>query len=392
MILSIDRDRLLSLVAFARGAADKKSTMPMLTNLHLSAKGEELVAVGTDLALRIVATGEAAVQKAGAVCLSAETLHSIVSGLPAGEIALAVDEVFAAVLSTGTSRAKLRGVSPEDYPGRKAVPNASSAEVPASQLRALLAAVLHAVSDDTARHHLNGVHLSAKDGALIAASTDGHRLAANQQEVSGIEALGLGAGGERTLILPLRAAKELVRRLDGVTGGVVLSVGWREESRTTPLELAARLPGYVLASNLIDGQYPDWRQVMPARPRREVEASRTSLLEAGRRVLAVASQERAKTKDGTTYCPYGSRLDIEEGQLRLSSTVENVGEAEEKIAVTYKGSALSKGINLTYLLDAVKAADSEEVTLDLGYDDIDPIAVYPASSDYPRCVTMPMRL
>jgi DNA polymerase-3 subunit beta len=389
MQISIDRDRFLSLVTTAKSATNKRSTMPILASVYLKAEDGSLTVVGDDLGLRATASGEAKIQKPGAVCLDAENLHRLLSSFSAGEVSLSVNELYRTSLAVGeNSQARLGGVNPQDYPAAKKIDHTTSAELPAEDIRAIFGAVLHATAKESLdKIFLTTVFLQQRENKLTSVGSDGHRMSAVLRELPAAETLGISAG----LLLPRDAVQKMLQILDGAAGQVTVSIGWREEKQQTPLDLTLTVGESSITAKTLPSEYPDWLTLisrLDLTPRLDVP--RAALIESAKRVAVISGLEVGKTQAGQIVEPR-CQLTLEKGILWLSTeTRDGLNKAEEQIPVTYQGKRRDLGVNVAYFLAALKAIDAENVTLAFPSAPNEPLLLTPAGSQTQICAISKM--
>jgi DNA polymerase-3 subunit beta len=368
MEFSIDRAEFLQSLSPTQGVVERRNTLPILANVLLEAKSDLTVAA-TDLEVHIRRRSNAKVKSPGAATVGARKLHELVRELKPGEITVrSLENQFVEVVS-GRSRVKLVGLPATDFP---AFPHGEPGSkptftVPAETLAQMIDRTLFAVSTDETRAHLGGVYLTSTDDALRFVGTDGHRLALVDQPVKDARA------SEKGIILPRKGLAELRRLLDGVEGNI--------EATVTPNALRVQQGDVELVMRLIDGEFPNYEQVIPKATKSKIVVEKNELLSALRRVSVVAS-DRAR----------GVKLHIAEGQLTISASSPDFGEASEEIEIAYGGESLSVGFNSRYLTD-VLAVLPEETRVEIALiDDASPGVIRAEDDESYNYVVMPMRL
>jgi DNA polymerase-3 subunit beta len=377
MELSISKKSFLRGLARTHAVADRKSSMPILSNILLTAEGTGTLALAaTDLYLGVSATADAKVKKGGTVAVSARTLFDIVKALPEGEIQWTVGENQAAEIRCGKVRYKIPGMPGEDFPPLPNPGKTDFAELDAEVLGDLIQHTSYSMSSDDTRPHLAGA-LFEGDGKLVRmVTTDGHRL--SKAEVK----LPKGSMLNFSMLVPNKGIAELKRLIEdakadkGKDDGP-LTVG----VATTGGNAFFRREGILLSVKLADEQFPPYGKVIPQQQQRRMVVARNLFLEALKRISLVASD-----KSG------GVRLHLEPGLLRITSENPDVGEGSEELEVDYAGDPLVIGFNARYLLDALGSLSSEQVALETS-GELDPGVVRPVSEsiDYIG-VIMPMRI
>ena len=377
MELSISKKSFLRGLARTHAVADRKSSMPILSNILLTAEGTGTLALAaTDLYLGVSATADAKVKKGGTVAVSARTLFDIVKALPEGEIQWTVGESQAAEIRCGKVRYKIPGMPGEDFPPLPNPGKADFAELDAEVLGELIQHTSYSMSSDDTRPHLAGA-LFEGDGKLVRmVTTDGHRLSKAEAKLE------KGSMLNFSMLVPNKGIAELKRLIEdakadkGKDDGT-LTVG----VATTGGNAFFRREGILLSVKLADEQFPPYGKVIPQQQQRRMVVGKSQLLEALKRISLVASD-----KSG------GVRLHLEPGLLRITSENPDVGEGSEELEVDYAGDPLVIGFNARYLLDALGSLSSEQVALETS-GELDPGVVRPVSEtiDYIG-VIMPMRI
>jgi DNA polymerase-3 subunit beta len=370
MELTIQRGELLKGLARTQGIADRKTTMPILAHALLSAEGKnKLVVSATDLSVSVRGSVTAHVKKPGAMSAQAKTLFEVVRSLPDEEIQLKLQENQRLLIRCGKVEYKINGMSDKDYPK---IPDTSALayiDVDGAILRDMIDKTLFSVSHDDTRYHLSGVYVEADGDKLRMVSTDGHRLS-RVERLAGAGKLGLKEG----VIIPHKGVGE-VRRLIDEEGENVVGVAIKDGSAHF------RKGDVTLSVKLIDAKFPDYGQVIPRSSSQKAVLKRAPFLEALRRISLLASGDRSG----------GVKLDLTKGTLRVSSDNPDLGEGQEEVSAEFDGAQLRIGFNARYLVDALGASDSDEVSLELN-DDRSPGLLRPVEDEGYICVVMPIRL
>jgi len=376
MDLVAPKKNLLRLLQRCQGVADKKSTMPVLANVMLSADGDLITVAATDLYLSVTGSTEAKVAQAGSIALPARDMFDRIKHMPDGPIQISVGNGAATIIKAVSSarRYTLHGLPGGDFPALPKVDDAA-AEISLSvhTLGQLIARTIFSISTDETRAHLNSALFECDNGLVRMVTTDGHRLSKMEIPVDGLEA-------KTTMLVPLKAIAELKKILDEVADN-------RETTKVcisqTGPNAFFRLGGVSFSVKLIDAQFPPYDAVIPAMTDRAVKTPRMQFKEALRAVSLAASDRTG-----------GVKLGISENALRITSESPESGNGFDEVSIDYDGPEISVGFNARYLLDALNAIDDEEVTLGLS-GELDPAVVRPASEDAKDdyiAVVMPMRV
>ena len=373
MQLSIARAELQRGLARIQSIVEKRNSMPILANTLLTAtkKGTpQLEIAATDLDLGVRGIHPADVAKAGGITVSARKLFEIVRELPEEPVSLAAHADSYLELRCGRSRFRLAGTAAEEFPTLPSLQPGTVSRLPAAVLSDMIERTMYAASTDETRYNLNGVYFELlDDGArLRMVATDGHRLAVADRPL-GTDAAGLASG----VILPRKALAELKRLVDEEDADEI-------ELGVEGASALIRKGEVTLVARLVEGEFPNYRQVIPKASRHRIVVPGEVLTHAVRRVSLV-SIERSKA----------IRLELSPGQLRISSANPDLGEAAEELDVDYQGAELAVGFNARYLLDCLAAFRSKEVEVSLE-DELSPAVLRPAEDAESLAVVMPMRI
>ncbi len=316
----------------------------------------------TDLEVGARVSVPATVTRPGGITLGARKLVELVRELPPQPIALVLRENSWVQLVCGTASFRLVGLPAEEYPPLAMDGAEGWVTVDGARLRAMLSRTSYAMSQDESRPFLNGLHCVLKQREFRVVATDGHRLALDRMEIE--------AEGEMAGIVPRKAIQEMGRVL-GSAAAVDLVV--REN------QFFLRTAGVVLASKLIEGQFPNYEQVLPRAHPRRLTVDRELLIAALRRVSVVADDRTRPV-----------RLSAGVGVLRLTAASQELGEAEEVLPAEFSGDELNIAFNARYLLDALGPMDGERIVVELK-DALSPGVFKSAADEAHLCVIMPMR-
>jgi DNA polymerase III subunit beta len=382
MELTVAKKDLLKLVARMQGVAERKSTMPVLSNILLAVDGPSaLRAAATDLYLALVGRVTVDVSKGGSVAVPAKDLLERLRMMPEGPIHLSTqDNAATTIKAAGTARRyTLRGMPGEDFPPLPAPSEGSpSLAIDVDVLQELVAKTHFSVSTDETRAHLNSA-LFEWDGDIVRmVTTDGHRLSKMEVKVSGRQA-------SATMLIPLKAIQELRRLCEDLSA----------EGKESPKEGVAKPQlhitqsgasaffqggGMTFAVRLVDAQFPPYSQVIPQRSDKIVRVPRAPLAEA-LRAVSVAASERTG----------GVKLALGKGTLRITTESPESGEGFDEVPIEYGGAEMTIGFNARYFLDVLGALDEEDVELGFG-GELDPAVVRPVGQRQFLAVVMPMRI
>jgi DNA polymerase III subunit beta len=369
MEFTIGRNELLAGLYLTQGIVERRTTIPILGNVLIQAVGDGVVVAATDQEIAIRRHCTAAVKRKGMLTAGARKLYEMVREIPEGEVRIRQQDNNWIEISAGKSRFRLVGLDPREFP---AMPDGSSANTGAVRisgetLNELIEYTIFAVSADETRVNLNGIYVEGVDSTrLRLVATDGHRLAMITRPVERAELA-------KPVTIPRKAVVELRKVLESGDEPVELSVdGGVAHARRGNVQMSMRL---------IEGEFPDYHQVIPAKAERVASVDASSLLAALRRV-SVVSSERTR----------GVKLQLEGQRLELSTINPDVGEAAEEIDVEYDGEAVSIGFNARYLMDVLGVIPADR-RVEIGLNDEVSPGTIRAVGDADYCyIVMPMRL
>jgi DNA polymerase-3 subunit beta len=363
MKFSVSKDKLLEGLSIVQNVVSTRTTLPILSNVLLQASEGEIRLTTTDLDVGVRGSVEAQVERSGATTLPARRLFSIVRELPAAEIYVDVDSKNLASIRSGPSYFKILGLPEEEFPPLPRFDDAKIFTIAQKDLKDGLKKTSYAISTDETRYVLNGTLFSFKENKLTLVATDGRRLALVDLELE------FPRSQEIDVIVPTKAVTEL-QRLVKDEGDVKVSIGENQ--------IAFEINQTLLVSKLIEGNYPNYRQVIPSEAKERVTLERETLLNAVRRVALLASEKSNSVK-----------LSFSKGNIDIVATTPEVGEARESLAVMYKGREFSIAFNPEFLMAPLRNLSTDEVYLDL-IDEMSPGVIKIAGPFL--YVLMPMRL
>lgn len=366
--MTISKEQIINGLQAVQNIVSSRTTLPILSNVLLRAEGTRLELTATDLDITISCSVEAAVHQTGSTTLPAKRFFGIVRELAAPEIEIEVDDKNYCSIQAGPSFYKIHGLAAEEFPPLPAFAENRKVILPQDKLKGLLKKTSFAISTDETRYVLNGIFLSLKEHTVTMVATDGRRLALAEEEAD-IPAESMGE-----CIIPTKAINELNRLLQA-QGDV--------EMRFTSNQVAFSMAGeknsaVVVISKLVEGNYPNYRQVIPAETKERVTIAREELLYALRRAEIMTSEKSNSVK-----------LTFTSNNLAITSNNPEIGEGRESLAVNYKGPDMSIAFNPVFMMDPLKALDNDEVFLEL-IDELSP-GIIKINGPF-LYVLMPMRI
>lgn len=363
MKFKISKDQFLEGLQNVQHVVSSRTTLPILSNVLIVAKGDRIIFTTTDLDVGITGSVIASIEKEGATTLPAKKLVSIVRELPSSEVEVSVDSKNYATIRSGASRFRIIGLSDTEFPPLPNFEGAKSFRIPQADLRSGLRKTVFAISTDETRYVLNGIFASFRESKLTLVATDGRRLAMADMDLE------FPASHETDIIIPTKAVQE-VQRLLGDSGEI--------EVRLSDNQISFSIGSTLLASKLIEGNYPNYRQVIPGDSNERVVISREQLYDTVRRVSLLFPDKSNSVK-----------LKFSENQIEISANSPDIGDAQELIEVSYSGPEMQIAFNPEFLQAPLRALDTDNVYLDL-IDEMNPGVIRIDGSFL--YVLMPMRV
>jgi len=374
MKFKINRDHFSSGLQQVLNIVGTRATMPILSNVLIETGDGQISLTTTNLDLGIRCTIKADVEEAGGITLPVRKLATIVRELPKLEVSVEATQNQAKVTS-GRATFRVMGIAKEEFPPLPTFADQHSFVLPQEDLGRMLRSVSYAMSTDESRYIMNGVFFNFDDTKLTLAATDGRRLAVISKELEVAEE---NAGH---LILPAKTVNE-VERLLGQGATVRIAFNQRqvafEIATTEEDEDGGLLDSIYLVSKVVEGNYPNYRQVIPQGTDLHIKINRENLLQNIRRAALVASEKNNSVK-----------MTISNGQLELSSQSAEVGESSVSVAVDYEGPDVTVAFNPVFLMDPLKSLTLDEVIFEFK-DELSP-GVFRTPEAF-LCVIMPLRL
>jgi DNA polymerase-3 subunit beta len=376
MDVRVERNQFLAELAPMQGIVERKTTIPVLAHLLLTARGDRLSLAATDLDVSLTSYCEADVAAEGAIAVQAKKFMEIIRSLVGQEVHLLQEEPRELTIRAGNSRFKIHGLPPEDFPTLPTVDEEYRVEIPFAEVRKMISKILFAVSSEESRFQLNGALLKFKPSSIEMVATDGHRLALVESVLEGLGERG-GAEGdgaeEDSVLVPRKALQELQRFESDA------AVGYRRGEH----HLSFRLGRRELICRILEGTFPDYERVISKDNDKKAVFDRRSLGDAVKRV-ALLTGDRARAV----------RLSFAPDEMVVSAVNPDLGEATERVECDYEGPEFKIGINPDYLDQFLGAVEVDKVRLELKDENTQTVG-YPeddgAEGRY-LCVIMPMRI
>ena len=337
----VKQPALLKELEVLQGVVERKNTVPILSNVLLSAGAEGIEVMATDLEVSVRGRTEAEVRQEGGACVSAKKLYEIVRLLPDSDITVKDDADHWVTIVCGRSRFRIMGLSREDFPTLPSPGNATKTRIHGNLLKGMIERVIFAVTSDDTRFTLNGALMLLKNGTISLVASDGHRLALVREKLDG-----KGVAEEERVLVPRKALAEIARMVAGAEGDVLYC---RMENH-----LFFDIGHRVLSSRLLEGTFPNFEKVIPAGNDKSVQFDRNELMTALTRVSLLANERSRAVK-----------VSLRSGKAEVSSRNPEMGDASEALDVEYAGEDLDIGFNGKYILDFLGAAGTAKVSFQL---------------------------
>lgn len=372
MRVVLERSNLLKSLNHVHRVVERRNTIPILSNVLLSAQGGSLEMKATDLDLEVTEATAASVEQAGATTVPAHLLYDIVRKLSDGaEVMLKTDDNGNAMsVMSGRSSFRLQCLPQADFPELSAGSFSHIFRMDSQALKGLIEKTQFAISTEETRYYLNGIYVHAHEQGgklkLRAVATDGHRLARAEMEAPA------GTEGMPGIIIPRKTVSELIKLVDNPDVAVTV-----ELSET---KIRFTIGSVVLTSKLIDGTFPDYERVIPTGNDKKLVLDRQTFAQAVDRVSTISSERGRAVK-----------LSIADGQVVLTVNNPDSGSATEEVAADYDADPIDIGFNAKYLLDVAGQLSGSEARFMLA-DSGSPTLIQDAADQNTLYVLMPMRV
>jgi DNA polymerase-3 subunit beta len=372
MEFDIKRDVFLGAIQKTLGIVEKKTTMPILSNILIRTEQNRIKVMATDREIGLVADYEAQILNEGDITLSAKKLHEMVREIQGETIHVTKNDRNVVSLICNKAVYKIPGLPAEEYPVVAYSEEISIYKIKTALIREMIRKTAFAISTDEMRKNLNGVFLETEllgeNVGVRMVATDGHRLSLMKIDTGVKDFLLL----EKGVIIPRKGLAEIRRMMEDTPGEVSIGVSQGM--------LVIKTDHILLKVSLIDGEYPDYKRVIPSERGILMEVGKDKFLHALRR-MSVISSERYN----------GVIITLANNKIVLNSNNPDVGEANDEIEVDYQGEERSVGYNVTYLVDAVEVIDEEKVELEIGAG-MKPAVVRAVGNENYFCIVMPLKL
>lgn len=365
MKLKFAKEALLNGLQAVQNLVGIRSTLPILANVLVTAEKDKVWLTTTDLDLSVRCGIDAEVGKTGTTTLPVRRLVGIARELPEGDIEIAVDDKDVASITCGSSFFKIIGMSDDEFPPIAKADGKFCYHVDEGIFRGMLTKCSYAASTDETRFVLNGVLLNFAGGKLTMVATDGRRLALVEQEIE------FPKESEKSVVLPNKAVAELLRLLGDE--GSMMKICVKDNM------VMFEFRSIQVTSKLVEGTYPNYRQVIPSKCEERVAVERESLLTSLRRIALLSAADKSSA----------AKLTFGKNKLTLTINTPDVGEARETLPVKYSGKEIAIAFNPEFMMDPLKNLKNDEIAIEI-IDDLSP-GVIKCDSPF-LYVIMPMRV
>lgn len=366
MDLSIKKQDFLKVLQRVQGIVEKRNTMPILANVLIETSDDMINVTATDLEVFIKDSAPASVKKEGRITINARKIFEIVKELPKEDVNVSSGSNERITILSGRARFNIVGIPSDEFPVFPSFDESVLHLCEHDLLREMIDKTSFAVSTDETRYNINGFFLEREDSRLRMVATDGHRLAVIEKEVEDIPA------SQKGVILPRKGMMELRKILEEKEGEFYMGI--------TEKSAIMKMDTTYINIRLFEGEFPDYRKVIPQENDKVLTADRLQLLSSLKRV-SILSSEKIR----------GVKFSISTNRLNLSASSADIGDAEEEMDVEYTGDSLEIAFNARYLVDVLEVLKEERVRLELK-DELSPGVVRAVDSDDYVYIIMPMRL
>lgn len=364
MQLICDRQLLSTAATHISRVVSAKSPMPSLSGILLTAKNNSLTLSGYDLEIGMHTEIPAAVESAGSTVLDARLFCDIVKRLPEDKVSLSVDERNLCRITSGKSVFSLIGINADEYPELPSVDGTEPIKVDTEIIQSMVRQTIFAVAEPGGpKPILSGIHFIIRDGEMKMVAVDGYRIAIRSEKVS--------TDADTEFTVPAKTMSEVLKLItDG--NEILISVSDRH--------IVFEVDGYRVISRLLEGEFFDYKRAIPKEFNTTVKASTADMICTIERISQVII-ERLKTP---VVCSF------EEGVFHASCMTE-IGQAQDELNVEMNGDAIKIGFNSKYLLDALRASETDEIMIKIGTP-LSPISITPVTGDSFTFIVLPVKI
>ena len=352
-----------------QGIVEKRNTMPILSNVLIETTDKKVNIMATDLEVFIKDSVEADIKKEGAVTVNARKLFEIVKELPDENVDVSVNKDSKVTIKGGKAKFNIMGLSSRDFPVFPAIDESKLEDIHKEVLKEMVDKTSFAVSMDETRYNINGFLLEREGSKVRMVATDGHRLALVEKN----DDLGLGVQGNKSVLLPRKGMMEIRKLLEEESKlGFKISI--------TEKSAAMKKDDTLINIRLLEGEFPDYKKVIPENNDKTVMVNRNGLLASLKRV-SILSADKIK----------GVNFKFSKDSLNLNSSNPDIGDATEELSTKYTESDVEIAFNASYMIDMLEAIDDESIEIKLK-DSLSPGMLGSSKAGDYTYIIMPMRL
>jgi DNA polymerase-3 subunit beta len=339
MKIKIDKEGFANAIQIVQNIVSTKSALPILANMLLVAQDNSLKLIATDLDVGISCVIPVETQESGAITVPAKRFGDIIRELPGDSAVITSKKNNMITIETESCQFKIMGLPAEEFPKLPEFKDREIIKLEQSVLKEMLHLTSFAASTDESRYVLNGILLNIQNNNLVLVATDGKRLAITNKKLSN------PIDKDVNIIVPIKTVQELNRNLQE-EGELSLVIGQNQ--------VLFDLGNIVIISRLIEGEFPDYRQVIPPVSEYKMRINREEFLLAIKRASLLTTPDYQAVK-----------LEVFKDKLVVSKSTPDIGESSEIVPMEYKGKEVAIGFNSNYLIDVLKNLDSELIDLEL---------------------------
>ncbi|MDD5108365.1 MAG: DNA polymerase III subunit beta [Candidatus Omnitrophica bacterium] len=340
MKLRVEKNHLISAIQAVQNIITSKSALPILSNILIETQGALLRLTATDLDIGITCAIPGEILEQGAITIPAKRFSDIIKEFPLDVVNITTKKNNQVIIDSDMCQFKIMGLAKEEFPKLPEFKDKKVIKIEQGALRQMLSLTSFASSLDETRYVLNGILFKINKGVLVLVATDGKRLAIAERKLVGVE-----VDIEVSIIIPIKTIQELNRNLKDI-GDLSLVIS----SNQALFDLGS----VAVVSRLIEGEFPDYKQVIPVASENKIKIERSQFLLAVKRAALLATPDYQAVK-----------LEVFKNKLVISKSTPDVGEFHEELVVEYQGKELVIGFNPVYLMDVLKSLDEDVVNLEL---------------------------
>lgn len=365
MKISIARGELLEALSVVSRGLSSRTTLPILSGIHIATRGENVIFQATDLEVSVRTSCKARIDQTGESVLPGKLLTDVVRSLPEAAVTIDTSTPNTASVTCGQSSFSLKTLSAEDYPRFPEVEAEQTVSLPSETFAHVVHQVSRSVSRDETRPILTGILVVVESGTLRMVATDSYRLCVREVALSDVS-------NEIELVVPGKAMED-VAKLVGSSDAVSLGVSENQVIFT--------FGDTTFVSRRIEGAFPNYRQLLPKEHTTRAVVDRTELLEAVKRVSLMAQHNT----------PLRVKIAVEDHTMTLSAATQDIGDASEDLQVTPEGESVEIAFNHAYLLDGISVAEDDTIAIEVT-SPLKPGVLRPTEGDGFTYLLMPVRL